>query len=341
MRIGDSEYLTIVLFRLFSQTFLAIQNLNSQFFILLHNMFQPSDPDHMLNKTPPPWSLSQNPGCCWGWWWTPDARCAGLASKLSLDFALMHKERVKAGEISKMILVSLLNGLLFTAIRVLTNRCCLLRTRGKQFLRLWPWQRLWCCFKSLAQMWTRWAMWRTESVSCSTTCLTPVAPSARWPPPLIMMMVWIWDIYWNLPRQRICWRRREQRESSVSPRPQSIFDIKVFSCIGFQGRKCLSSSWFNFCKASSRMESCLDQLFRWVLEYHLYFSRNVAYRCARYVSSYSYFSCWSCCWHLTSLIKAIVCPNFAILIVQSIDCTVAHVELQVYFVLREWLRLMG
>ena len=33
------------------------------------------------------------------------ARCAGLASKLSLDFALMHKERVKAGEISRMILV--------------------------------------------------------------------------------------------------------------------------------------------------------------------------------------------------------------------------------------------
>ena len=32
-------------------------------------------------------------------------RCAGLASKLSLDFALMHKERVKAGEINKMILV--------------------------------------------------------------------------------------------------------------------------------------------------------------------------------------------------------------------------------------------
>ena len=32
-------------------------------------------------------------------------RCAGLASKLSLDFALMHKERVKAGEISRMILV--------------------------------------------------------------------------------------------------------------------------------------------------------------------------------------------------------------------------------------------
>ena len=32
-------------------------------------------------------------------------RCAGFASKLSLDFALMHKERVKAGEISRMILV--------------------------------------------------------------------------------------------------------------------------------------------------------------------------------------------------------------------------------------------
>ena len=32
-------------------------------------------------------------------------RCAGLASKLSLDFALMHKERVKAGEINRMILV--------------------------------------------------------------------------------------------------------------------------------------------------------------------------------------------------------------------------------------------
>ena len=29
---------------------------------------------------------------------------------------------------------------------------------------------------------------------------------------------------------------------------------------------------------------------------------------------------WSC-WHLTSLIEAIVCPNFAILIVQSIDGT--------------------
>ena len=54
----------------------------------------------------------------------------------------MHKERVKAGEISKMILVSLLNNLLFTAIRVLTNRYCLLRTIGinleiaKQLLRL-------------------------------------------------------------------------------------------------------------------------------------------------------------------------------------------------------------
>ena len=34
-----------------------------------------------------------------------NTRCAGLASKLSLDFALMHKERVKAGEISRMILV--------------------------------------------------------------------------------------------------------------------------------------------------------------------------------------------------------------------------------------------
>ena len=197
----------------------------------------------------------------------------------------MHKERVKAGEISKMILVSVLNNLLFTAIRVLTNRCCLLRTRGiyleiaKQLLRLWPWQRLLCCFKSLAQMWTRWAMWRTESVSCSTTCRTPAAPSARWAHSWIMMMVWIWwwcgvEIYiWNMPRQRICWRRREQRESSVSPRPQSLFDMKVFSCIGFQGRKNLSSSWFNLCKALSLMESCLDQLFRWV-------------------SSNSYSSCW-------------------------------------------------
>ena len=34
----------------------------------------------------------------------------------------------------------------------------------------------------------------------------------------------------------------------------------------------------------------------------------------------SYSLCWSC-WHLTSLIKAIVCPDFAILIVQSIYCT--------------------
>ena len=38
-----------------------------------------------------------------------------------------------------------------------------------------------------------------------------------------------------------------------------------FSCIGFQQRKCLSSSWVNLCKALSRMESCLDQLFRWVI----------------------------------------------------------------------------
>ena len=34
-------------------------------------------------------------------------RCAGLASKLSLDFALMHKGRVKAGEINRMILVNI------------------------------------------------------------------------------------------------------------------------------------------------------------------------------------------------------------------------------------------
>ena len=41
--------------------------------------------------------------------------------------------------------------------------------------------------------------------------------------------------------------------------------MKVFSCIGFQQRKSLSSSWFNLFQALSRMESCLDQLFRWVI----------------------------------------------------------------------------
>ena len=43
----------IMMLCLFSQTFLANQNKTSylNFLILLHNMFQPSGPDHMLNKT--------------------------------------------------------------------------------------------------------------------------------------------------------------------------------------------------------------------------------------------------------------------------------------------------
>ena len=47
-------------------------------------------------------------------------------------------------------------------------------------------------------VWTRWAMWRTESVFCSTTCLTPVAPSARWEgaPSWIMIRVWIMMMVW-------------------------------------------------------------------------------------------------------------------------------------------------
>ena len=44
-------------------------------------------------------------------------RCAGLASKLSLDFALMHKERVKAGEINRMILVIIM--MIMIVIRIM------------------------------------------------------------------------------------------------------------------------------------------------------------------------------------------------------------------------------
>ena len=114
-----------------------------------------------------------------------------------------------------------------------------------------------------------------------------------------MMVMELRYIFWNLPRQRICWRRREQRESSVSPRPQSLFDMKVFLALVFNKE--------SVCR--HRVSIFARHCHAWSL---VWISSSGG------LSSYSL--CWSC-WHLTSLIKAIVCPNFAILIVQSIDCT--------------------
>ena len=95
----------------------------------------------------------------------------------------------------------------------------------------------------------------------------------------IMMMVWLWwwcgvEIY-ILKYAKAADMLKEAGAKRVIGKSSATihFWYEGFSCTGFQGRKSLSSSWFNLCKALSRMESCLDQLFRWV-------------------SSYSYSSCW-------------------------------------------------
>ena len=61
------------MFRLFSQTSLAKTRTKFSKFILWHNMFQSSDPDHMLNKTMIFWrGWWRWLWLRWGWWWNQD-----------------------------------------------------------------------------------------------------------------------------------------------------------------------------------------------------------------------------------------------------------------------------